>query len=462
MKRRKLGLLAGSSLMAVAAMRNADAQSIPMAPMNADPSLLTTTLTPMGAERAGNADGSIPAWTGGMVAPVTSPVAIRVFEDEPKLYTVDASNMSQYADLLSDGVQTMISKFGFSINVYPTHRTAAALQYVYDNAAKNVTRAQFSPNGGRFGVVGAYGGPPFPIIDTANPDVAGPQLIWNHLTAWQGFSSTKFSPGYVMTDGQLVLSEGGKDLFICPYYDPNGGPETFDGYLQKTHLYFTAPSTFDGQEVVTWHTLNTDKNPDITWELLNGQGRVRKAPDLQYDAPNGYFNGSSNQDESSGFYGNPSQYDWKYLGKKEMLIPYHNNKLQFATADEFFTQKYPNPDIIRWEKHRVWELEATLHPGIRNVLARRRFYIDEDSWYIALGEGYDGDNGMASIYLQLLRVAPAIPCVNPTGFVNFHPQQGNYLYAGLLNVPGLSIPEDQTPVPEDLFDPQLMAANSSF
>jgi hypothetical protein len=161
------------------------------------------------------------------------------------------------------------------------------LQYVYDNAAKNVTRAQFSPNGGRFGVVGAYGGPPFPIIDTANPDVAGPQLIWNHLTAWQGFSSTKFSPGYVMTDGQLVLSEGGKDLFICPYYDPNGGPETFDGYLQKTHLYLTAPSTFDGQEVVTWHTLNTDIcNTTRRTAISTAHPTRMKVPDSMATRPN--------------------------------------------------------------------------------------------------------------------------------------------------------------------------------
>ena len=458
MKRRKLGLLAGSSLLAAAAMRGAEAQTTP----GADPSLLTTTLTPLGAERAGNADGSIPAWTGGMVASPDSPVAVKVFEDEKPILKIDASNMAQYSDMLSDGVKLMMTKVGFSINVYPTHRTAAAAQYVYDNTEKNVTRAKFSPQGGRFGFVGAYGGPPFPIIDTANPDIAGPQLIWNHLTAWTGFCSTKFSPGYVMTGGQLILSEGGKNLFRCPYYDPDGSPETFDGYLTKTHLLFTSPANFNGQEVMSWHTANTQLNPDIVWTLLNGQGRVRKAPDEAYDSPNGYFNGSSNQDESSGFYGNPSQYDWKYLGKKEMYIPYHNNGIPFMTAEELFLPQSPNPESIRWEKHRVWVLEATLHPGVRNVLASRRFYLDEDSWFIAVGEGYDGGGNMASIYMQLLRVTPATPAVNPSGFINYHPQSQNYLYAGLLNVPGLYFPENNTVIPESQFDPQLMAANASF
>jgi hypothetical protein len=459
MKRRKLGLLVGSSLAYAAVLRSARAQTIGATP---DPSLLTTTLTPLGAERAGNADGSIPAWTGGMVAAPDSPVGIRVFEDEQPLLTVDASNMAQHAGLLSDGVKEMITTLGFSITVYPTHRTAAASQFVYDNAAKNVTRAQFSPKGGRFGFTGAYGGPPFPIIDTANPDIAGPQLIWNHLTAWSGFCTTTFSSGFVVTDGELVLSEGGKNLFRRPYYDPEGSPKTFDGYLSKVHLLFQAPANFNGQEALTWHSANTELNADITWELLNGQGRVRKAPNEQYDSPNGYFNGSSNQDEASGFYGNPSQYDWKYLGKKEMYIPYHNNNIPFATGPEFMLAKYPNPDLIRWEKHRVWVLEATLHPGIDNVLSRRRFYIDEDSWNIAVGEGYDRDDNMASIYLQLLRVVPAVPCVNPTGFINYHPKQNNYLYAGLLKVPGLDVPEDNSVIQASLFDPQLLAAKASF
>jgi hypothetical protein len=455
MKRRTFGLLGATSVMA-AGLHKASAQTAP------DPGLLTTTLTPMGGERAGNADGSIPAWTGGLVSSPDGPVEVPMFDDETPLFTVDASNMAQHADLLSDGVQEMMTKFGYSIKVYPTHRTAAAPQYVYDNAAKNVTRAQLSPRGGRFGFTGAYGGPPFPIIDRSDPAVAGTQLIWNHLTAWQGFCSSKFSPGYVVTDAQLILSEGGKNLFIFPYYDPNGSPETFSGYLSKTHLYFQAPGNFNGQEVITWHTANTDQNPDITWELLNGQGRVRKAPDEQYDSPNGYFNGSSNQDESSGFYGNPSQYDWKYLGKKELYVPYNCNKIAFSTAEQFMLPTYPNPELTRWEKHRVWVLEATLHPGIRNVLARRRFYLDEDTWYIAVGEGYDANDVTASIYLQLIKATPAVPCAGPVGFVNFHPQTNNYLYAGILNVPGFTTPESSAVIAESYFDPQQMAASAGF
>ena len=191
-----------------------------------DPTLLTTTLTPLGAERAGNADGSIPAWTGGNVtapALANQPIDVPIFADEHALYSVDASNMAQYANLLTPGTQKLMTESGLKINVFPTHRTAAAPQYVYDNTAKNVTRAQFDPSGMRFGVVGAYAGPPFPIINTSDPNIGGSQLVWNHLHRWQTFVNfTKLSGGYVVINDKVILSFGGSSHFICPYYDPAG------------------------------------------------------------------------------------------------------------------------------------------------------------------------------------------------------------------------------------------------
>src|ERR1700757_653415 len=157
MKRRDFGLLAGTSLASTTLVRPAQAQSA-----TPDPSLLDTTLTPLGAERAGNADGSIPAWTGGLVSPPLPPgtdVKVHIFEDEQPLYTIDASNMAQYADLLTPATQYQITKFGMSVPVYQTHRTAAAPQYVYDNAKKNVMNAKLDPNGGGLGFPRRRGGP---------------------------------------------------------------------------------------------------------------------------------------------------------------------------------------------------------------------------------------------------------------------------------------------------------------
>jgi hypothetical protein len=462
MKRRNFGLLAGTCLATAATLRSVKAQSA--AP---DATLLTTTLTPMGAERAGNADGSIPAWTGGLVQPPLPPdqaVGAHLFEDEQPLYTVDASNMTQYAALLNPATQVQIQKFGMTLNVYPTHRTAAAPQYVYDNTAKNVASAKLDPAGGRFGFTGAYGGVPFPIIDTSDPLAAGAQLIWNHLIGWGGYStSATFNPGCVVINGELILSGSTFSKTIYPYFDPNGSLETFDGYLSKGHYYYVAPGSVVGQEILTWHSTNVNIHPDIVWSLLNGQGRVRKDPNEAFDSPNPASNGIATVDESSCFYGNPSQYDWTYIEKKEMLVPYNSNKLIFHDLSKVMGSHFLNPELVRWEKHRVWVVEAKLHPGIRNVNSKRRLYIDEDSWFALLGEGYDGDGVMWKAYALYNQCEPSVPTTCEQGMAVFNLLTGDYVFNGCI--PYGKFTETQlngVQIPPSIFEPQQMAANASF
>ena len=462
MKRRDFGLLAGTSIATAAALRPAKAQST--AP---DATLLTTTLTPYGAERAGNADGSIPAWTGGWVkppVPANTPIDEPFYgDDEQKLYTVDASNLAQYQALVAPGLSELITKYGYSLNVYPTHRTAAAPQYVYDNIAKNVTRAKLDPRGGRLGFTGGYGGIPFPIIDTADPYVGGVQLIWNHLTAWGGFSNKAHcAVAVVVIGGKATLSGAQVGEFLYPYYDPNGSPETYQGFYSKLHIKDIAPANVDGQELIVWHSTNINVTPDITWELLNGQGRVRKAPNENYDTPNSSYDGISNIDESQCFYGNPSQYDWKYLGKQEMLIPYNCNALRYQDAFAFAGPRAPDPSKTRWEKHRVWVIEATLHPGILNVLSRRRFYLDEDTYNAVLGESYDRDDNMVKTYISYIKTSPSVPQNNPVNILTFNLMTGDYVFNGNIALAGYQGGVFDVPPDSSYFDPQVMAANASF
>jgi Protein of unknown function (DUF1329) len=463
MNRRQFGLLAGTSLATAAMIRPGRAQSVA-----ADPTLLTTTLTPYGAERAGNADGSIPAWTGGLVSPPLPPtqpadVQLLPFSNEASLYEVNANNLAQYQDLVSPGLQRMISKFGYSLKVFPTHRTAAAPQYVYDNMAKNVTRAKLDPAGGRLGFSGGYGGIPFPIIDTSDPLIGGAQLIWNHLTHFEGFQShVSMSPAMVVSNKKPTISGGGNAQFIYPYYDPNGSLETYAGYYSKLHGVSLVPESAVGQESLTWHSTNVSLHPDMTWTLVNGEGRVRKAPNEAYDTPVGGYDGIVNIDESQVFYGNPSQYDWNYITKKEMLVAYNNNHLHNVPIGNYVLPDGPDPSVTRWEKHRVWVVEATLHPGIHNVLSRRRFYIDEDTGQALLGESYDGDGNMVRAYVVATRVTPSIPMVNPMYIMSFDVNTSNYVVQGQFSYQSYLSTTYVGPNDPSLFQPQEMAANASF
>ena len=95
-------------------------------------------LTPMGAERAGNLDGSIPAWDpAGTVIPADfvpgSDQYIDPYPDEQPLYTIDGDNWQDHAGVLTEGAKGLLAKLGpsgFRINVYPTKRVAEAPDWV--------------------------------------------------------------------------------------------------------------------------------------------------------------------------------------------------------------------------------------------------------------------------------------------------------------------------------------------
>ena len=75
---------------------------------------LGSSLTPIGAQKEGNADGSIPAWTGGLAASgkvdgkgfLSDP-----FADEKPLFTITVQNVEQYKDKLSDGQLAMFKRY---------------------------------------------------------------------------------------------------------------------------------------------------------------------------------------------------------------------------------------------------------------------------------------------------------------------------------------------------------------
>jgi hypothetical protein len=45
---------------------------------------------------------------------------------------------------------------------------------------------------------------------------------------------------------------------------------------------------------------------------------------------------------------------------------------------------------MRYELHRVWQVEATLKKGQKHIYGKRTFYLDEDSWAVVHEDAYDG------------------------------------------------------------------------
>jgi hypothetical protein len=460
MNRRKFGLIAGTSLAALK-LAPARAQAV------ADAGLLKTTLTPIGAERAGNAAGTIPAWTGGdTTIPagwVSGDFMPSPYDDEPALMVIDASNMAQHTANLSDGVVAMIKKYGFSLHVYPTHRSAAAPQSVYDAAARNVATAQLLPGGGQLGFTDAFGAIPFPIPDASDPLVAGVQIMWNHQTRWAGYGTKYTVTGYNVTGGHVELAGKAWAYSYYPYYKPGGTPESTNDEFAMTFNGFFAPATSVGEQVLTKDYTDTTRHQNHVWELLNGQARVRMAPEVGYDSPGISTNGISNDDETYGFAGGLDRYDFKNLGKRELYIPYNNNQLVGMPGPPLHLQHFIDPQYVRWELHRVWVLEMTLRPGQRNVMATRRVYIDEDTWTVACVETYDANNDLFHVGMSFFYLRPDAPAVVMASNMVYNLQTDDYTSVSpVFDQKAHPAFVFTAGFPESLFDPENMAASSQY
>jgi hypothetical protein len=393
---------------------------------------LKTTLTPMGAEKAGNKDGSIPAWDGGYTK---VPAGYKsgaprpdFFAGEKPLYSITAKNMAQYADKLTDGEKGLLQKYpDFRMDVYPTHRSAAAPQWYYDNTFKNATHAKLTGKGYTF--EGAYGGVPFPI--TSNPL----EMMMNHQTAWtRGESSISPSRCFTVSpSGKVTLVSDGTQNQQFPYNFKDGSLATYNGYFNMGHYVQSAPASKAGESILA-HFPSVESKEIGLWQYLVGQRRVRRAPSVSYDTPDSVTSGAGFFDEAFMQFGPYDHHEYKLLGKKEMYVLYNNNKANAAKPEELFTPNFLNPDLVRWELHRVWVIDATLAPGKRHVVAHRRYYLDEDTWQILLVDGWDAQGQLWRMTYTLTELAPDVPSlVANMAWGNYNLMTGGYYLNAATN-----------------------------
>jgi hypothetical protein len=376
------------------------ASSVMAAVSEQEAAQLGTTLTPIGAEMAGNADGSIPAWTGGLP---TNAGAVDgkgfladPFASEQPLFTITAANAEQYKDKLSPGQMAMFKRYAdsYKIPVYPTHRSAALPDKIYAAAKKSALNTKGVDGGNglqNFSESRYYA---FPIPKT------GVEVVWNHITRYRGGNLKRYiTQATPQTNGSYSIVKF-EDEIAFPSDMPDVDPVKAANVLLYFKQRVTAPSRLAGNVLLVHETIDQVKEPRLAWIYNAGQRRVRRAPQVAYDGPGTAADGMRTADNFDLFSGAPDRYDWKLLGKKEMYIPYNSFKLDSPALkyDDVLKAGHINQDLTRYELHRVWEVEATLKSGERHIYAKRHMYFDEDSWQLALVDHYDGRG-------QLWRVA---------------------------------------------------------
>ncbi|MBH2031515.1 MAG: DUF1329 domain-containing protein [Pseudomonadales bacterium] len=356
----------------------------------AEAARLGKDLTPVGAETAGNSDGSIPAWTGGLKKNAGKVDAkgflADPFSQDKPLFTITARNLEKYKKNLTPGQVALFARYpdSYTMPVFATHRSANLPDDVLAAIRQNAVKANLVEEGN--GLEGFSTAIPFPIPRT------GLEVIWNHLTRYRGEGVSRYITQVTpQTDGSYAPVRF-KDEMIF-----SRGVKDFDPVKQANLLFYfkqevMSPTRLSGSVVLVHETLNQVKEPRMAWVYNAGQRRVRRAPQIAYDGPGSASDGTRTSDNFDLYNGSPDRYDWKLEGKKEVYIPYNSYRLDSPTLkyDDIVKAGHINQDLTRYELHRTWHVVATLKSGSRHIYSKRDFYIDEDTWQIATVDHYDG------------------------------------------------------------------------
>ena len=367
----------------------------------ADAAKLDNELTPVGAVRAGNPDGSIPAWTGGITA---LPAGYNKgdhhadpFGNDQVLYTITGANYKEYVANLSPGQVKLFETYPdtYKMPVYPTRRSASYPDSVYAATKSNALNAELLQGGN--GIQNATMGIPFPIPQN------GLEAIWNHTLRFRGDAVTRFGGQAAVTEGGAYTVIGFEEQLMIKYAEAGLTPAQLmdENILFKFKQSVTKPSRLAGTALLVHETVDQVKNPRQAWTYNTGQRRVRRAPNVAYDTPGNATDGLRTSDDYDMYNGSPNRYNWNLKGKQELYVAYNSYKLHSdqLTYDNILKPHHINPDLTRFEKHRVWVVEANLKDEFRHVYVKRVFYIDEDSWQVLVADSYDDRGGLYRVAL---------------------------------------------------------------
>ncbi len=386
---------------------NATAQTLTQADIA---SLGGPLLTPIGAERAGNASGTIPEWTGGLDRNAGEVLADHFlsnpYASEQPLLVISAQNYQQYRDNLTPGQIALFERYpeSFRMPVYQSHRSIGYPQQIYDQVKQTAGQARLVNRGD--GIENfSHGSFAFPLPQT------GAEIIWNHHTRYRLNVKRWYMQAVPQVNGSYTLVKMEEEVgypHLMPDLDASAMPNNLVFFKQRVN----APARLAGNVLLVHDTLDQLKEPRMAWVYNAGQRRVRRAPQVAYDGPGTASDGMRTSDNFSMYNGAPDRYDWKLIGKKEIYIPYNSNRmtqrgLKYA---DVLQAGHINPEHTRFELHRVWEVQGNVKPGQRHLYAQRNFFVDEDSWMIVLGDHYDargtlwrvGEGHAAFNYVQQL------------------------------------------------------------
>jgi len=240
---------------------------------------LGVDLTPFGAEKSANKDGTIPAWSGGLTkAPAGwKPGHLDPFKEDKPLFSIDATNVDKHADKLPEGQVALVKAYkGYRIDVYPTRRSCTFPDFVAERTKKNATTAKLGDDGWKLEQA-LGGGIPFPIPKT------GVEAMWNFKLRYIGQGRSVEYSMLMPEKGGAVSEVKQRAYEFYPFGSASVNGPADTGNIEAKLMYDVLSPSARAGEMYLLHSF-MDKAQDA-WIYFPGQRRVRRAPSFAYDNP---------------------------------------------------------------------------------------------------------------------------------------------------------------------------------
>jgi hypothetical protein len=111
--------------------------------------------------------------------------------------------------------------------------------------------------------------------------------------------------------------------------------------------------------------IDETRDPRKVWLYAPALRQLVLQANYGYDLPAPNTDALRTVDQYELFTGPTDRFEWTLLGKREMYIPYNAYRVHGddVAVERIVGRNHLDPDLLRYELHRVWVVEAVLKPA---------------------------------------------------------------------------------------------------
>jgi Protein of unknown function (DUF1329) len=301
---------------------------------------------------------------------------------------------------------------GMTLQIVPTERIDWPPPYK-EATEKYSSQVRLTPD--HRSLIGYVAGEPFPIVDANDPH-AGAEIMWN--VAFRPISSDSFDLRWFDCDsvywGKNKPFREITDIEVGHYagYNEVGRTEVepvpIDPDFKITGRYFLSllypvlsPQASRGTGLIKYRYADPTKQ-DAAWTWTPGARRVRRLDYAILDTASGAQAYDPNHYE--GFSGKNENYDWKFLGEKNMLAAIN---VEHVPDPRCPTDGGASHCPDKWEMRHMYVVEGKPRRGYFNnsLYSREVLYIDSEADFVMADDMYDNSGELFNNYTSWMHYA---------------------------------------------------------